>query len=350
MTDHPFFLREALKLATIRKGSCAPNPSVGAVIVREGKIIATGYHYAPGHAHAEVEALKKNPDTQDATLYVTLEPCCHFGRTPPCTDAIIKANIKKVIYGFKDPNPLVAGKGEAALNKANIDCEFLPIPEITDFYKSYYYWTETQKPFITAKIAMTLDGKIADKNSGPISITGKELQELTHHCRKQSDAILTTVKTIICDNPQMNVRYANEIIAKPLFILDSRLDLPLNATVCNTAESITLFHSANASYERKKNLLDRGIHCVEVTENNNKLDLAEIITIIGQKNIHDLWIEAGGKCFSEFLSQKLLHRALIYIAPKFQGIGIAAFNETECCPDQVRWQTFGNDILCEMSW
>src|SRR5579872_350780 len=151
------FLRQALELAKIRRGFCSPNPSVGAVIVSEtGDVLATGYHFAAGHAHAEVDALQKlNGKAKNAIIYITLEPCCHWGRTPPCTDAIIQAGIKQVIYGFMDPNPMVSGKSKTILAKENILCDYVEVPEITEFYASYRYWHQTKKPFVTAKIALS---------------------------------------------------------------------------------------------------------------------------------------------------------------------------------------------------
>jgi diaminohydroxyphosphoribosylaminopyrimidine deaminase/5-amino-6-(5-phosphoribosylamino)uracil reductase len=219
------YLRKALELAKIHRGFCSPNPSVGAVIVRSGLVVAAGYHTAAGQAHAEIDALRKLPDggARGATIYITLEPCCHFGRTPPCTDAIKKSGLKRVVYGYRDPNPVMSGKSEAALTTVGIICEHIHLPEINNFYSSYQHWHLTKKPFITAKIALSLDGKIAGKNSEPVRITGAALNELTHYSRKKSDAILTTSVTILQDDPQMNVRSSGQVYAKPLYILDSKL-------------------------------------------------------------------------------------------------------------------------------
>lgn len=344
------YLTQTLELAQIRRGFCAPNPSVGAIIVRDANMLATGYHYAPGHPHAEIDALKKiNHQAQGATLYVSLEPCCHHGRTPPCTDAIIQAGIKRVVYGYCDPNPLVSDKGAEALNSAGISCEYLPLQQINEFYKSYHHWTQTKTPFITGKIALSLDGKIAGKNGAPLQITGSELKEFTHAARKTSDAILTTSNTIIKDNPQLNVRSQNETLSKPIYILDSQLNLPLIAQIFTTAKTITVFHSKNAGDEKLKALTQQGVRCISVEANEQGLNLNQIIQFIGQDGAHDLWIEAGGKCFAAFAKERLLQRAYLYIAPIILGEGLLAFDsKIEFSLTQAHWKQFGKDVLCEL--
>jgi diaminohydroxyphosphoribosylaminopyrimidine deaminase/5-amino-6-(5-phosphoribosylamino)uracil reductase len=348
-----YYLSEALLLAKVQQGFCAPNPSVGALIVRDAKIIGCGYHLGVGLAHAEVAALASVPDAINATVYVTLEPCCHWGRTPPCTDALIKAGIKRVVYGYRDPNPLVSGKGEIALQAAGIACEYISHSDIDDFYKSYSYWQATKLPFVTAKIALSLDGRIAGAAGEPLQITGEALKKFTHDCRKTNDAILTTINTIIYDNPQLNVRYPDKVYAKPLYILDSQLAFPLTATVLTTAKSITLFHSTKASLERQQQLIAQGIRCVSLGEDKEGLILAQAIKLIGQDGHHSLWVEAGGKCFSALVREQLLQRAFIYIAPKWFGTGKIAFPadfSLDISSHQLYWQQFGNDVLCEVCW
>lgn len=346
------FLRQALELATIQRGFCSPNPSVGAIIVNDaGDILATGYHLGAGHAHAEVDALKKlNGKAKDATIYITLEPCCHFGRTPPCTDAIIQSGIKKVIYGYRDPNPIVSGKSAAILAAKNILCEHVAIPEITEFYNSYRHWHLTQKPFVTAKIALSLDGKIAQQNGDPTQITGPALKELTYQYRKKSDAILTTAKTINFDNPQLNVR-GDKTIAKPIYILDRELKISLDAKIFSTAKSVTLFHAKNVDKQKLDQFIQQNIRCVAVEEEQNKLNLTAVIEQIGKDGIHDLWIEAGGTCFAAFAKQKLLQKMLIYVAPRWFGVGQKAFDNDfslDISQSTISWQQVGNDVVCEI--
>lgn len=346
------FLYQALQLAKIRRGFCSPNPSVGAVIVSEsGEILATGYHWGAGHAHAEVDALRKlNGKADNATIYITLEPCCHWGRTPPCTDAIIQAGIKRVVYGFQDPNPLVSGKSAAILAEKNIQSDYVSIPDITEFYTSYRYWQQTQQPFITAKIALSLDGKIAGEKGEPIQITGSALKELTYQYRKNSDALLTTAKTIICDNPQMNVRGA-EVISKPVYILDRDLQTPLEATIFSTAKSVTLFHRNTMDQDALEKFTHKNIRCIAIPVEDNKLNLKAVIEQTGQDGVHDLWIEAGGICFSEFARQNLLQKILMYVAPRWVGVGQSAFDKAfslDLSTSIVSWRQVGNDAVCEI--
>ncbi len=376
--DHVFLL-EALKLALIQRGFCAPNPSVGAVIVGKGDILlATGYHHGPGLPHAEIEALNQLKQSligqsvslveadalqkqllADATMYVTLEPCCHYGRTPPCTDALIQSGIKRLIYAYGDPNPLVAGKGKTALLNVGIDCQHIPLPEIDDFYQSYAYWHRTKMPVVTAKIAMTMDGRIAGEHGKPIKITGAEIHHYTHQQRKIHDAILTTIKTIIADDPQLNVRLMdssgveNKILSKPLYILDRQLQLPLNAKIFSTAKSITLFHAESAPEKNKNALIAAGVKCIAVETVANKLNLLQVAKYIGQEGVHNLWIEAGGACFAAFIQEKLLNSALIYIAPKYLSVGQFAFDaglSFDFSAHKIQWQQLGSDVLCTIKF
>lgn len=348
------YLSQALDLAKIRRGFCSPNPSVGAVITLDNKVVATGYHMAAGSPHAEADALKKiSMHAKDATIYVTLEPCSHWGKTPPCTDALIQAGIKRVVYGYSDPNSTVSGKGASALQTNGIICDYIPTSDIADFYESYNHWLKTKTPFVTAKIALTLDGKIAGKQGERIQITGKALQEFTHASRKTADAILTTIKTILHDDPQLNVRIANDTIAKPIYVLDSELNLPFTSTILKTAKSLTIFYSKEADPTRLQQFNKQGIHCIAIDKNNNGLDLNQVIQHIGQAGIHDLWVEAGGKCFAALIKQKLLQRALIYVAPRWLGEGQSAF-ENDFILDsnntKIQWKQLGNDALCDIRW
>lgn len=326
---HETYLKQALTLAQIRRGFCVPNPSVGAVVVRDNKIIAEGYHWGSGHPHAEVEALNKiNGEITDATLYVTLEPCCHTNKkTPPCTELIITRGIKKVIYGFRDPNPQVSGLGEKRLRSMGIDCIYLNSPEINEFYRSYQFWWQTGKPFVTAKLALTLDGKIAGPNGQRINITGPEAQLFTHQQRKLSDAILTTAKTILCDDPLLNVRLPEGEFSKPIYILDRGNLTPKNAKVFQTATKVTII---------------------------NESDLNNVLHQIGRDGIHDLWIEAGGKCFSAFIKSNLVQRAYLYVAPKWLGENAqTAFIEQHdifAAAKQKSWRVLGEDVVCELLW
>jgi len=349
----PNYLLNALALAQQRRGFCAPNPAVGAVIVdTHGKIVGSGHHYGAGFPHAEIEALKSLQDSAAAsTLYVTLEPCCHFGRTPPCTDAILKAGIKHVVYGYQDPNPLVAGKGAAQLREQGVRCDLVSLPEIAQFYQSYQHWQRYRTPFMTAKLAMSLDGKIAGPAGERVQLTGPELQRLTHERRLASDAILTTAKTILQDDPQLNVRLDGQVIAKPIYLIDRQLRLPLTAQIVNTAQSVTIFHAHSASQSTKHELLKLGLRCIALDETPNGLDLDQVLAHIGQEGMHDVWVEAGGTFFSSLLHENRVQRLLIYLAPRWLVHGQSAFTTPlsfEKLGFPITWRQFGNDVLGEM--
>ncbi len=314
------YLTLALTEAKARRGFCAPNPAVGAVVVKDGEILALGKHWQAGKAHAEVEALSQltQEQSRDATLYVTLEPCCHFGRTPPCTDLIIKREIAEVFYAYADPNSMVSGKGRAALIEAGISCEHSPLSEVDEFYRSYQYWHNHGRPWVSAKLALSLDGKIASADGSPVQITGAECLRLTHENRYTSDAILTTATTILADNPALNVRLS-ETFAKPVYILDRHLRLSGLEKVFSTAASVTIFYGQNASQKKLEDLTKNGVRSFRVDETEEGLDLPTVLDIVGQDGMHDLWVEAGGKLFYQLYQQELIHRALIYLAPKTLG-------------------------------
>jgi len=348
-----FFLHKALEVAKLRRGFCSPNPSVGAIIVgSNNKILADGYHFEAGKEHAEVDAIQKlKQPIADATLYVTLEPCCHTGKTPPCTDAIMQSGIKRVVYGYVDPNPIVTNKSATLLQNAGIDCEYLTIPAIDNFYTSYTHWQRTKRPFVTAKLAMTLDAKIAEANGTPVAITGEELRLYTHEQRKASDAILTTINTILADDPQLNVRIApNDTVKKPVYILDTHLRFPLNAQIIETASKLTVFHGPSTP-SKIKYLTNLNINCIQVPVTADGLDLNKVLEHIGDLGVHDLWVEAGAKCFTNFINQGLANKALIYIALKTLGSGLPAFpvpitNNFHT----ISWQQIGKDGVCELKY
>ena len=352
---HKDTLKEALVLAQSRRGFCAPNPAVGAVVVKNNKVIGQGRHFAAGSAHAEVEALRGLGDeARGATLYVTLEPCCHWGKTPPCTELIIKSGIREVYYALRDPNFVVAGKGEQALHHAGIPCHQVELSEITEFYESYVYWLQRGLPKVTAKIAMSLDGKIAGANGKRTLITGEALQHYTHQWRQQSDALLTTINTVIQDDPRLTVRLEGSTIKKPIYVLDSQLQFPLTATLLSTSGRLTILHAANIKNSRKKELTAAGVRCVGVNTDQKGLNLLDMLKIIGEDGVHDLWVEAGGKCFQSLLSQHLLNRAFIYVAPVVLGPDATpAFTGALNIQDgakEVRWRALGLDALCELSY
>lgn len=346
-------MEKALEQAMMRRGFCAPNPAVGAVLVREQNILALGTHWASGQAHAEVDALEKlEGSARGATLFVTLEPCCHWGKTPPCTQRIIEAGISHVYYGFLDPNPDVAGQGVQQLKEAGIQCEPCFLPSIADFYESYRYWRAHQQPRVTAKLAVSCDGKIAGKAGKPVHITGDALQQLTHEYRQKSDAILTTIETVLHDDPQLNVRLAGEVQAKSVYVLDTHLRLPVSANLIKTSEKLIVLHGQEVNEARRLALEAVGVRCVSIEAAEMGLSLSEVLSFVGKEGVHDLWVEAGGRCVHAFCQGRWLHRALIYMAPKILGeaaLGLPfRLMDVLASAQSVEWVSYGEDLVCDL--
>lgn len=352
------FLKTALNLAELRKGHCAPNPCVGAAIVKDARILASGYHWGAGYPHAEIEALKQlSPELcRHADLYVTLEPCCHQGKTPPCTDAIIQSGIARVFYGLKDPDTRVSGKGIATLEAAGIVCTHLPLPEINVFYESYCYWQTHQRPYVTAKLALSLDGKIAGAQGKPVKISGEKAKVFTHQQRKFADALLTTARTIICDDPQLNVRLADGISQKPVYVLDRTLSISDKAKIFSTASPLTLFHSNKVCENKISHYRDRGAICIAIPEmpEGNLLAWEAILNEMGKAGVQALWVEAGGRCFESLVLANHVQQAYLYFSPIYLGTeSVSAFSDRQnlfAKAQKATWQMLGEDAVCQLIW
>ena len=319
MRNKSYYLLLALEQAQQGLGQCAPNPAVGAVVVRNGRIIAHGYHHGPGLPHAEVEALQHLEYASDCELYVTLEPCCHRGRTPPCTDLIIAKQLKKVYFGYLDPNPVVAGQGQWLLQRAGIECEHLALAEVDSFYRSYHYWWQHQLPWVTTKLA------ISDRHEVAIgTLTNSACQQYTHEQRLQHDALLTTVATIIYDDPLYNARLVDATVKKPLYILDREARLPLTARILESCAPVVIFyHQASAS--RIAALNEAGVECRQTSLDGSQLDPNNFLASIGADGRHSLWVEAGPTCFMSFLKQGFANEILLYIAAHNADVKTRAF-------------------------
>ncbi len=300
---HQKILLQALKQAQKRAGQTAPNPAVGAVLVKDGQVVACGYHEGPGMPHAEVMALQGVAVDDDMVLYITLEPCCHYGRTPPCTELIITRGIRTVVFAFKDPNPYVAGKGQLQLQQAGVDCQYCPIEAIDDFYQHYAYWQQTAKPWVTLKIALSANAEIAHHDGAPAKITGVDAKIFTHQQRLMHSAILTTAQTVINDDPQLNVRLQSKIIAKPVFVLDAKQRCPKTARLMKTAEPFVRLTPKTFP------------ELIYNEANDSKFNLPKLINFIGEQGYHSVWVEAGGQLLRALLKERCVNRLIVYIAP-----------------------------------
>jgi len=357
--DDAFFMRRALALAVQGAGSVSPNPMVGAVIVHNGEIIGEGYHQKFGGTHAEVNAIASVSDEQklrDATLYVTLEPCAHFGKTPPCSDLIIQKALARVVIGCRDPHVAVAGKGIARLHEAGIpviegvlEADCLRCNEA--FIKSH----TKGLPFVTIKLAQTFDGKIATSLGTSHWITGEEARSEVHRLRSIHDAVLIGEATVRADDSQLTVRHCAG--RNPLrVVLDRRLRLPLDVKIFDTAAPTILF--ASSSWERlpKVELLrNRGVIVLFVNEHAGELDLEQVLVELHKRKILSVMVEGGSRLSASFVRARLVDKITMFIAPKlFGGDALSSFAPLGISmPDQsvnLRFdppQFFGNDVLLE---
>ncbi len=348
---HKQFLLAALDQAWLGRGICAPNPSVGAVAVYNEQIIAQSWHHGSGTPHAEQLLLEQLPkNLSGVTLYVTLEPCNHWGKTPPCVDAIIKYGVQRVVYGHRDPNPLIAANNTPALlTQSGIDVLHYPLAELDDFYQSYQYWTITKRPWITVKMAQTMDGKIAGKFGQQVSISNDLCAEFTHQKRLHSDVILTTARTVNQDNPLLNARIPSGTVAKNVAVIDRQSVLNHDAKLLTTAKHCHVYHDANHPIQA----LHSNCSYYPISTDQDKLALEEIIHHLGGLGYHDVWVEAGGALFTALHQANLVNKTYIYIAPAVLGDdAVSAYRCADIFNEAIKvsWQTMGSNVIAALDW
>jgi len=327
------YMRQALKLARRGLGKTSPNPMVGAVIVKEGRIIGQGYHRCFGGDHAEVDALKNaKEDVGGATMYVTLEPCRHWGKTPPCTDAIIKNRIGKVVIGMLDPFPEMRGKSVEMLNQHGIETTVGVLEkECRALNEAYLKYVTAGVPFVTVKFAQTLDGRISTPQGGSPWISSPESLKLAHKLRATHDAILVGVGTVLADNPQLTVRLVKGKNPTRI-ILDSKLRVPLDAKVLTEQEKArTLMAATPAADKSKLAALQRmGIEVLIVPPDaDGRVDLKQLMKTLALRQISSLLVEGGAETITSFLRLNLADRIIAIIAPKLAGRGKEAVGELD---------------------
>ncbi len=323
------FMQRALMLAAKGNGMTSPNPMVGAVIVKNGRIIAEGFHKKPGTPHAEAIAIAAaGKKARNSLLYVTLEPCCHLDkRTPPCSRAIIDAQIKKVFIAMKDPNPKVSGMGIEELMKHSIDVSIGILEDkARKLNEAYIKYITTGKPYVILKVAMTLDGKIATSKGDSKWITGVEARTYVHKMRSNVDAIMTAVGTVKADNPELTVRlYKRGNIKNPLrIIIDPDLEIPLDFKIFNIPPD-TILITRKTDYkknsqdiiEKKEMLSEKGVQIIEYE--GNKVDLNWLMKELGSKGICSVMIESGSSFSASCLNEGIVDKVLFFIAPKILG-------------------------------
>ncbi len=347
-----FYMQHALHLA--QKAYPAPNPQVGAIIVKNNMIIGEGFHEKAGAPHAEIQALKSAEQKRilpdGATMYVTLEPCCHFGKTPPCVDALVVAGIKRVVIGCRDENELVNGAGVTALIQAGITVNVGILgKECAKLYKQFFHTQKKKRPYITLKTAMTLDGKISPAPATRAIISSPESHYKAHELRRDHDAILTGIGTIMSDDPQLNCRIPCKKQPIPI-ILDSKLKIQTNAKVLQNKQVIIA--TTKARDKKKQAALEKkGVRFI-ITDGTHVM-LKEVFKKLPEFGILSVLVEGGAEVNAACLEQKLIDRICFFIAPKIYGTGVPVFAtikkmmEKEITLTNVCYTQVGKDICVE---
>lgn len=356
------FMRWAIALALEGQGLTSPNPMVGACVVKNGKIVGEGYHRRAGLAHAEINALRDaGRAAYGADLYVTLEPCVHFGRTPPCVDAIARAGIKGVYIGARDPNPIVNGRGIRALKIAGIHVvEGVLEESCRKINEAYNKFIVSGIPFVTAKVALSLDGKMAAAGGDSKWITNDECRAYVHKLRGQVDAVMAGGGTARRDNPKLNVRLKSWHGIEPkAVIVDESLKLPKKLSIFKRAHGQTIIVTTSSASKAMKRFLERKGHIVIVCRSTagGRVFLPHALRELGKRGISSILLEGGGELFADFFRRKLVDHAVICLAPKLMGGGCADFlpglsirhisNAMSLHDAQI--QTFGDNVVVEGS-
>ncbi|MDR3442705.1 MAG: bifunctional diaminohydroxyphosphoribosylaminopyrimidine deaminase/5-amino-6-(5-phosphoribosylamino)uracil reductase RibD [Legionella sp.] len=346
---HKKFLLAALEQARLGVGFCAPNPCVGAVAVQNGAIIAQACHRGAGTPHAEQLLLAQiPPKTPGISLYISLEPCNHWGRTPPCVDVIINHGIEEVVFAYLDPNPIVAQNNSSEkLRAQGIKVTHVPVDEITEFYTSYAHWTRTRTPRVTVKMAQSFDGKIGRAEGARALLSNALCGEFTHQMRAATDVILTSARTIHLDNPKMNVRLGVTEQAKPVAIIDRQLSLNSEACIFSAASHCLIYHGD----ERQVSYPNSSFYLMPAKD--EAMDLGAVIRHLGELGYHDVWVEAGGAVFSALHREGLVHRTYLYLVPtSMEQNAISAYQQNGLFDraHTVSWRAMDDNMIACIDW
>lgn len=335
-----YYMAKALQLAERGRYTTSPNPNVGCVIVKDGTIIAEGWHKKAGQGHAEVEALKQLPHANGATAYVTLEPCSHHGKTPPCCDALIKSGVSRVVAAMTDPNPLVAGQGLARLQAAGIEvvCGVLA-EQAAALNRGFIKRMTEARPFVRSKLAMSLDGRTAMASGESQWITNAESRADVQHLRAESSAILTGIGTVLADDPSLTARVDCDVTQPLRVVLDSQLKTPVTAKMA-TLEGRSIILTCSTDTVKQQRLQQAGFEVYSLSGQNNRLDLPEVMKFLATDlQVNDLLVEAGAILNGALLSQDLIDETIIYMASCVlgdQGRGLFHLPDLHTMADRKR--------------
>jgi diaminohydroxyphosphoribosylaminopyrimidine deaminase/5-amino-6-(5-phosphoribosylamino)uracil reductase len=357
--EHHRFMRLALRLARRAYGQTSPNPLVGAVLVKNGEIIGQGWHRRAGGPHAEIEALRdaeqRGHRVKGATIYVTLEPCCTTGRTPPCTDALIKSRVRRVVVAATDPNPKHAGRGFDQLREHGLEViAGVLAEESVALNEAFNHWIVERTPFVTVKAAMTLDGKIATASGESKWITGEHARQHSMKLRAGSDAILVGVETVLADDPSLLPRDGKSSKFRR-FVLDTRARTPLTAQlVTDAAVSLTTVIVGASAPAHRVQALAKRVRVLAAPERDGRIDLAWLLPVLGMEQITSLLVEGGGEVNASFLLGGLAQRIAFFYAPKIlggraarssvAGLGASSLAESLLLTNPV-WRHFAPDLF-----
>ncbi len=356
--DDSYYMRIAIRLAMRGVGKTSPNPMVGAVIVANGKIIGQGYHKKCGDHHAEINAInsaKKN--IKGSTFYITLEPCSHYGRTPPCVDALIQENPGRVVVGSLDPNPEVNGKGVKILRSKGIKVDVgICESECMQLNEHYFKFIKTGMPYITVKYAQTLDGRIATKSGDSQWISSEASRRYVHRLRSMNQGIMVGAGTVVADNPQLTVRHVR---GKNPFriIVDSKLRIPIKSSVLTDANAYLTIIATTASVSAAKMAAAKKCGAAVLVvkkDKNGKVSLRDLLRKLGKREIVSVLVEGGSEIITSLLKAGLVDKMIIPIAPMIVGKGLEAIGDLNInkISKAIRFSSFktmkrGDDIIFE---
>ena len=359
------FMRQALRLAARGRETVRPNPMVGAVVVANGTVVGSGYHRRAGGPHAEITALRQvRARSRGATLYTTLEPCCHTEkRTPPCVPAILESGVRRVVVAMRDPNPHVAGRGIRQLRRAGVSVDVGCLGhEAATLNEVYLHWTKTGRPFVVLKAAMTLDGKIATASGESQWITGAKARAHVHQLRSRVDVIAVGVETVLKDDPQLTVRVSGGKrsvtgIRQPVrMIFDSRLRIPFGARVLQgTEQAPTIIATTNLAGPRKvERLRKMGVQVLVLPRRGSRVSLGKCLQALGSMGFSSMLVEGGAELHAGFLRESLVNRVCLYVAPVLLGgqenKGLLGGRSPRSLADivslsNVHFESLGTDVL-----
>lgn len=318
MTDKEY-MSLALSLARRRKGLTHPNPTVGCVVVKDGEIVGLGYHERAGYPHAEVVALDQAGEkARGSTVYVTLEPCTHFGRTPPCTDALIGAGVRRVVIATIDSNPLVGGKGVQKLREAGIEVEVGVLEEEAKrLNEDFFTFISQRRSYVTLKLAQTVDGRIATVSGESKWITSIESRRFAHRLRAEAGTVLVGINTVLRDNPSLTVRHFPWERQPKRIVIDPDLDIPLDSKLVNDGEASTLIVFSKRNLSKEEELIEKGVELLYMEE----IVIRDLLEELARREIVHILVEGGAFTVTQFLKEGLWDRLVIFQAPKLMGEG-----------------------------